>query len=213
MYSRLALALLASSTIAFGASAQGTGQTTPAPGQTTPGQTQPTPRTGQTTPRPADSQAKSPSRATASATDSSFVMKAAEGGAKEVEAGKLASTRAANSDVKAFAQRMVKDHTKANGELTTLANSKQIDVKTKSADSKELTDRLAKQSGAAFDKAYMDEMVKDHQTTVALFERQSRDGDDAELKAWAGKQLPVLREHLKMAQDIQGKLGSTSSRQ
>jgi putative membrane protein len=108
---------------------------------------------------------------------------------------------------------MVKDHSKANTELMSLAKSKQIDVKTKTDMSKEAMAVLGKQSGAAFDRAYMDEMVKDHQKTVALFEQQSKNGDDAELKAWAGKQLPNLREHLKMAQDLQTKLGATSSKQ
>jgi putative membrane protein len=209
MYSKLAVAVLASTTITFGAAAQGT---SPTPGTTTeptsprPGQTQPQPRTG-------DTQARGTSGQAASATDSTFVMQAAEGGMKEVEAGKLASNKATNSDVKAFAQHMVKDHSKANSELMSLAKSKQMDVKAKNDQSKDAMAVLGKQSGAAFDRAYMDEMVKDHQKTVALFEQQSKNGDDAELKAWAGKQLPNLREHLKMAQDLQTKLGTTSSKQ
>jgi putative membrane protein len=204
MYSRIAVALLASTTVAFGASAQSTSPT--------PGTTQPTsPRPGESQPATGGQQARGTSGQMASATDTAFVMKAAEGGMKEVEAGKLASSKASNSDVKAFAQHMVKDHSKANSELMSLAKSKQIDVK-KSDVQKEIAG-LGKQSGAAFDRAYMDEMVKDHQTTVALFEKQAQGGDDSELKAWAGKQLPNLREHLKMAQDLQTKLGSTSSKQ
>jgi putative membrane protein len=211
MHVKLALALLASTTIALGAPASVLGQSTPTPAQPQPQTARPGQPTSGETPRPGD-QARGTSGKTASATDSNFVMKAAAGGHKEVEAGKLASSKATNSDVKAFAQRMVKDHGKANTELMSLAKSKSIDAKAKDTDAKTLTDRLGKLSGAAFDRAYMEEMVKDHQTDVDLFDRQSREGDDAELKAWAGKQLPTLREHLKMAQDLNGKLGSTSSK-
>jgi putative membrane protein len=63
-------------------------------------------------------------------------------------------------------------------------------------------------TGAAFDKAYMDEQVKAHESAVQLFDKQANGGQDAELKAFAAKQLPTLREHLKMAQDIKSKLGS-----
>jgi putative membrane protein len=212
MYSKLAVAVLASTTIAFGASAQ---STTPTPRPTEPssprpGQTQPQP--GASQPRTGDKQARGTSGQSASATDTTFVMKAAEGGKKEVDAGKLASSKASNSDVKSFAQHMVKDHTKANSELMSLAKSKQLDAKGKEDAAKDAIAMLGKQAGAAFDRAYMDEMVKDHQMTVELFEKQSQGGDDPELKAWAGKQLPNLREHLKMAQDLQTKLGSTSSK-
>jgi len=212
MHVKTVLALLASTTIAVG-TAQASGQTAPTPGQAQPQTTRPGQTPAGETSRPGEHQTRGTSGKTASATDSSFVMKAAAGGVKEVEAGKLASSKATNSDVKSFAQRMVKDHGKANSELMSLAKSKSIEAKaSKDSEAKALTDRLGKLSGAAFDRAYMEEMVKDHQTDVDLFEQQSRDGDDAELKAWAGKQLPTLREHLKMAQDVHGKLGATSSK-
>jgi putative membrane protein len=71
----------------------------------------------------------------------------------------------------------------------------------------ELYDRLSKLRGAEFDRAYIDAMVKDHKEDVAHFEAMSRDGSDPDLKAWASKTLPTLKEHLKLAEDIQKKLG------
>ena len=59
-----------------------------------------------------------------------------------------------------------------------------------------------------FDRAYMTEMLKDHEKDVAAFERTSQQADDADLKAWTAKTLPTLREHLKMAQDISRKVGA-----
>ena len=59
---------------------------------------------------------------------------------------------------------------------------------------------MEKLSGAEFDRAYMDEMVADHKKDVAEFRKQSMSGKDSDLKAFAGKTLPTLEDHLKMAQ-------------
>ena len=65
-------------------------------------------------------------------------------------------------------------------------------------------------SGAAFDRGFVDAQVKAHQEAIALFEKQANGGGDADLKAFAEKQLPGLRNHLKQAQDLQAKLPSTN---
>lgn len=71
-------------------------------------------------------------------------------------------------------------------------------------------DKLEKLSGAQFDRAYLDQMAKDHQKTIKEFERQSTMGTDPQLKAFAAKVLPDLKEHLKMTQDAKRALTSTS---
>ena len=63
-------------------------------------------------------------------------------------------------------------------------------------------------TGAAFDRGFIESQVKAHQDAIALFEKQATGGNDADLKAFAQKQLPGLRNHLKQAQDLQGKLGT-----
>jgi putative membrane protein len=75
-----------------------------------------------------------------------------------------------------------------------------------------LKDQLSKLSGAEFDRAYMRQMVKDHEDAVKLFQRESTRGKDAELKAWAGKTLPALQEHLRLAREINTRVGGGSSR-
>jgi putative membrane protein len=65
-------------------------------------------------------------------------------------------------------------------------------------------------SGAAFDRGFIEAQVKAHQEAIALFEKQANGGGDADLKAFAQKQLPALRNHLKQAQDLQAKLPSTN---
>jgi putative membrane protein len=89
--------------------------------------------------------------------------------------------------VKTFGKRMADDHGKANDELKSLAQSKNITLPTDlDAKDKALRDRLSKLSGDAFDRAYMQAMVSDHRKDVNEFRMESRSGKDAEVKAWAG---------------------------
>jgi putative membrane protein len=149
--------------------------------------------------------------ASAANADHQFVMEAAQGGMAEVELGQLASDKAQSSDVKQFAQRMVTDHGKANDELKTLAQSKNITLPTDAgAKHKATRDRLSKLSGAAFDRAYMQEMVADHRKDVNEFEKESKSGKDPDVKSWAAKTLPTLHEHMQMAQSASRSAVGTS---
>jgi putative membrane protein len=69
--------------------------------------------------------------------------------------------------------------------------------------------KLEDKSGADFDKAYMDMMVKDHEKDVKEFEEASKDAEDSDLKAWAAKTLPTLQHHLEMAKDTKSKLAKS----
>jgi putative membrane protein len=143
-----------------------------------------------------------------SSADKEFIMKAAEGGMSEVEFGQLAVGKANSADVKQFAQRMIDDHSKANDELKQLAQNKGVTLPAtiNDKDMKE-KDKLAKLSGADFDKTYMRAMVKDHEKDVAEFEHVSNSAKDADVKAWASATLPTLKDHLQMARDTASKIG------
>ena len=144
---------------------------------------------------------------TLSAEDTDFVNKAAMGGLAEVQLGNIASQKAQNADVKAFAQRMVTDHSAANAELSQLATAKGITLPTEIAgEHKAAADHLNTESGAAFDKAYMTHMVEDHDKDVAEFEKASQSAQDADLKAWAAKTLPTLKAHQELAKSTSAKL-------
>jgi putative membrane protein len=179
-------------------------------------------QSGTTTPGQAGSaQTSSPSGSAgamnASSADQTFVMEAAHGGMAEVALGRLAGEKASNDRVKQFGQRMVTDHSKANDELKTLAQTKSITIPADlDAKHKATQDRLSKLSGAEFDRAYIQEMVADHQKSVADFRKEAQSGSDSQVKAWAAKTLPTLEEHYKMVQDINsslrgGSVGTTGS--
>lgn len=133
-----------------------------------------------------------------------FFEKAAQGGMAEVELGKLATDKAASSEVRQFGEMMVKDHGKANEQLMKIASQHGITPPSKlEGKHKKTEDKLSKLSGPQFDRAYMDHMVKDHKEDIELFEKQAKNGKNADVKQFAEQTLPTLREHLKQAQQIQ----------
>jgi len=135
--------------------------------------------------------------------DQEFVKKAAIGGMAEVELGRVAMQRAARPAVRSFGERMVADHGRGNTELAALARSKGMDVSTTlDTTHQAMRDRLSGLSGADFDRAYMSEMVRDHTEDVALFERAAQTASDADVKAFAARSLPMLRDHLALARQI-----------
>jgi len=139
--------------------------------------------------------------------DSAFITDTLSGGIFEVEMGKVALEKSSNEEVKQFAQRMVDDHSKAGNELRELASSKGMNPSQEMKKAhRDMFDKLSKLSGAAFDKAYMNHMVKDHVKDVSAFRKEAKAGKDPEVKAWASKILPTLEEHLKMARDLSKKV-------
>jgi len=139
------------------------------------------------------------------ATDRKFVEDTAMGNMAEVKLGELAKEKGSTTEVKNFGQRMIDDHTKANDSLKQLAGQKSItmpgDV---SAADKATYDRLSKLSGRAFDRAYMDEMVKGHEKVATALRHEESVGKDPDVKSWASKTLPTVEEHLKMARTDYG---------
>jgi len=128
-----------------------------------------------------------------------FVKSAALGGMTEVELGKLAQTMARDPKVRTFADDMIKDHTKGNTELASLAKSKGLAVpSTLDADHKAIVEKLSAKSGADFDAAYAKQMIDDHDKTIALFEGAAK-SSDKDLAAFATRMLPTIEKHKQKA--------------
>ncbi len=138
--------------------------------------------------------------------DSKFAMEAASGGMTEVALGKMATEKGTSQAVKDFGQKMVDDHGKANDELKTIASSKNMTLPSApNAKDQAIIDKMSKMSGAAFDKAYVHDMVMDHKNDVMAFTKESNTGMDSDIKGFAAKCLPTLKEHRKMINDIAAK--------
>jgi putative membrane protein len=136
--------------------------------------------------------------------DRDFMEKAARGGMMEVEAGKVAQQKAQNEQVKAFGARMVQDHGKANEELKSVASSKGVTLPADMGKEHQAhIDKLQRLQGPQFDREYMSHMVKDHKKDVSEFEKTAKSAKDGEVKGFAAKTLPTLKEHLTLAQDTE----------
>lgn len=147
--------------------------------------------------------------------DTTFAMKAAQGGMAEVQMGKLAAEKASNADVKAFGQQMVDDHTKANDDLKAVAAKKGMTLPSDiDAHDHATYGKLEKLSGNAFDRAYVKDMVLDHEKDVKEFQKEAKNGKDDDIKAFASRTQPVLQGHLDKIKSIQTNMraGGASSK-
>jgi putative membrane protein len=134
---------------------------------------------------------------------SSFMVRAADGGMTEVQLGQMAQGKATDAKVKDFAAMMVHDHSATNDKVKMLAGQRNVTLPDSiSADNKKKADDLSKKTGKAFDKAYMDEMVKAHESTVDLFEKAAGKVNDTEVKTFINNTLPKVKTHLDSARAI-----------
>jgi len=140
----------------------------------------------QTSP-PSTSAAPPAAKDTLNQQDKTFVKEAAIGGMAEVELSKIAQ-KSDNAEVKRFADRMVRDHSAANQELTTIATGLAIDMpKALDQEHEQMRQKLTTLHGKAFDEQYMQGMVEDHNKAVNLFQQEERSGSSAHLKQFAQK--------------------------
>ncbi|MFL6351288.1 MAG: DUF4142 domain-containing protein [Bryobacteraceae bacterium] len=144
--------------------------------------------------------------------DIAFAMKAAQGSGAEVQMGKLAAEKASSADVKAFGRQMIHDHTKANDDLKAVAEKKRMTLAA-DMDAHELPQysKLQRLSGAAFDRAYVKDMVKDHEEDVKEFQKEAKNGQDEDIKGFASRTLPVLQAHLDKIKSIQSNMQQKGS--
>lgn len=133
--------------------------------------------------------------------DQKIVMDMARANMAEVEAGKMAVSKTQNAEVKAFAQRMIDDHTKALADVTALAQNKGVTLPTElDAKHKAMAAKLGKLNGDAFDREYMKQAgVADHTKVHAMLKKDSSRAKDPDVKALAAKMMPAVEEHLHSA--------------
>jgi putative membrane protein len=188
----------------------------PVPGTT--GQSSTAPGTAPATPGPPSATTTQMGAPAASTTDRSagkvtaaleskdrkFIEKAARDGMAEVELAKLAQEKARSDQVKQFAKRMADDHAKANAELKKIADAKGVTLPAEvDRGARRALDKLAKKSGADFDREYMDHMVSDHKKAVKEFKDEAKSGRDTHVKGFASSTLPTLEQHLEMAKSTE----------
>ena len=123
----------------------------------------------------------------------------------EVAKSKLACEKATDSGIKAFAEKMVKDHTECNEKIAEAARKKGISLPTAMDPIHAAAiARLSKMSGSDFDKAYMMAQIGAHKEALLLFGHEAHKGEDPDLKELAHKAMPHLEHHIKAAFELAG---------
>lgn len=123
----------------------------------------------------------------------------------EITTSQLALQKSSNPAIRAFAQQMITEHTKAQAELSNLAAQKGIRITDKpGADQRLQYNRLTTLSGAAFDAAYKNVQVNGHAMTLALIQTYRSVGKDPQGLALAAKMQPVVARHLEEAKALPG---------
>jgi len=138
------------------------------------------------------------------ATPEQFIQKVANANEFEIQSSQLALDKSKNDEIRRFAQRMIEDHTKLSDELkATLqqANLPQPSNQLSEQDQAALT-KLKNEKEAAFDRTYVADQIKGHIQAVNLVGGYAKTGTNPALKELAAKALPILKEHLKLAEGL-----------
>ncbi|VYU80359.1 DUF4142 domain-containing protein [Metakosakonia massiliensis] len=158
--------------------------------------------------------AKTGSIASLGSADEKALKDMAQANINEVAAAKIALNKAQSSEVKAFAQKMVDDHSAALGKVQKVAQEKSVTLPTEpDASHKAMADKLEKASGDAFDKMYMENAgTKDHEMVLSKLKSDASMIKDPDVKALADEHTPVVEQHLKSAQQMSMQSGASTDK-
>jgi putative membrane protein len=135
--------------------------------------------------------------------DLPLIRELANGNLMEVSLGRMAQTKASNRAVRDFGERMVNDHSNMQQQLTSMASSNGASVRPALSTQQQLDmNHLQRLSGADFDRAYMEMMIRDHQDEVDRVESESQDNHSNPVQTLLNNSLPTLRQHLRLAQQV-----------
>jgi putative membrane protein len=141
-----------------------------------------------------------------------FIIQASIGNLQEIAAGRVAVQKASAPEIKAFGQQMIVDHSKAEEQLMELVKTRGFQIPPQATDTPVANPMLQRVPSKDFDRIYVHMMVPDHGQTVQLFAKYAVTGKDPDVKEYARRMLPVLKEHLASITAIDKNLTSISSR-
>jgi putative membrane protein len=141
-------------------------------------------------------------------TDRNFMSTAADANLAEIDTAKMVAQKSPDPAVKDFANRMVTDHTQASQSLASVAEMSNVKLPTEpSATKRNQKNELQKLSGAKLDDAYLRDELQGHKEAIAAFENEIKNGQNQEVRNYAVQTLPTLQDHIRVAENIAGKLG------
>ena len=154
--------------------------------------------------------AKLSAQASSADTDKQFLTTASQSDATEIKFSQLAAEKATNPRVKAYANKMISDHTTLEANMKPFADKLGVTpVMTLDADHQAKYDALAALSGPDFDKTYMTDMDADHHAALTVFKSEEASTTDPAMKATVAKGEKVVAQHTMMADRAVKMMGGT----
>ncbi len=137
------------------------------------------------------------------AIDKIFVKKAMQGSLAQVQLGQLTLEKSNNDQVKQFARKMIDGHTKLNEQMKPVAQQLSVEIPTEvSKKDKALIGKMEALSGAAYDQAYIKDIVREHKRDLSEFQMEASNGHSPSVKDAAMQGSKAISEHLQMAQQL-----------
>lgn len=142
--------------------------------------------------------------------DAKFVVNASDAGLFQVMASELAKRKSSSQMVKDLAEKLIKDHSQFNVELKSVAKERNITIPEKlSLKYQRKFDNLNGET-EDFDRVYTRVIVNDHKDMIDMYEKEADKGEVAEIKSWASKKIPTLKQHLEMAENVRDSVREVS---
>jgi len=139
--------------------------------------------------------------------DKRFVRSVAFSSLVEMEAGKLSLKKAGDSSVKNFSRLLVSDHKQLVKDLKDVVAQRDVEFPTMLDDvRKNKIARLSTKSGRAFEMAFIKLIVDDYTSSLRLFDEAGAHAKDVHIQSFANKNIPIIREHLRIANQLNDKL-------
>lgn len=144
-----------------------------------------------------------------SQSDQRFLKQAAAGNLAEVQMGQMGQQKGTSPEVKQLAEALATDHQQNQQKLQSLAQKEGVTLPTAPMPkAKAAADRLSKLSGSAFDRAFAQHAIRDHQKDIAKFKQHESMTKNSDVKSYASETLPKLEHHLQLAQTAAQKAGA-----
>jgi putative membrane protein len=140
--------------------------------------------------------------AQSSALGPDFLQQMVAEGRTEIEVSRMATRKASNPSVRAFANMMMREHEDLNAQLVDLAHQLNVGAVPPLQDVQRAREKLVNLFGVAFDRAYMNMMVVDCQQSVDMVEQTMNGSSRDRVQVWAARSLPELRQNLKRAEHV-----------
>lgn len=146
-----------------------------------------------------------PAATTANAQDQSFAQTAAASDQFEIQSSQLALEKSHSRPVRAYAQRMIDEHTASSQKLAALASRKGMNVSGVLDPTQQQLLSTLQSSNRGFDQAYMRGQATGHTATVSAYQTEISGGSDPEVRGFVQQNLPMVEGHLDEVKRMAGR--------